>query len=181
MPIVNRPDRIIVMKVGLHLSEPWESIVERKLAEERVAGVAYWGYGGAACHPMTQVQPFARSGRPVAVLMIRTASDFHGTVPPAVSESVDGTIWRPVPTGVVTTGRYALTIHALRRTDEELDLGAYEVGIGPTAGRPLIDYLRARVDKACARLAAAPRERRLVPLALRAELVAPYAVLLRST
>ena len=181
MPVLDLPDRIIVMKVGLHLGEPWESIVERKLAEERVAGVAYWGYGGAACHPMTQVQPFVRTGQPVSVLMIRTASDFLGTVPPAVSESVDGRTWRPIPAGVVTTGKYALTIQALRRTDEELDLGAYEVGIGPTAGRPLLDYLRARVDKACARLAASPQESHLVPLVLRAELVAPYAVVLRST
>ncbi len=51
---MDRPGRVIVMKVGVHLGEPWETIVERKLAEERVADVAYWGYGGSVCHPITQ-------------------------------------------------------------------------------------------------------------------------------
>ena len=40
---MDQPGRAIVMKVGVHLGEPWEAIVERKLAEEQAAGVAYWG------------------------------------------------------------------------------------------------------------------------------------------
>jgi len=92
--------RVIVMKVGVHLSEPWEAIVERKLAEERVAGVVYWGYGGSVCHPITQVQPFAEQGSPVQVLMIRTRSDFLGTATPAIAASKDGASWEHIPAGV---------------------------------------------------------------------------------
>jgi hypothetical protein len=56
------PSQLIVMKVGVHMGEPWEAIIDRKLAEEQAAGVAYWGYGGSVCHPITQVQPFAMHG-----------------------------------------------------------------------------------------------------------------------
>ena len=41
---MDQPSRLIVMKVGVHMGEPWEAILDRKLAEERAAGVAYWGY-----------------------------------------------------------------------------------------------------------------------------------------
>jgi len=102
---MDQPSRVIVMKVGVHLGEPWEAIVERKLAEERAAGVAYWGYGGSVCHPITQVQPFAEHGSSVAVLMIRTRSDFLGNSTPAVAASVDGGSWEPIPASVATSAR----------------------------------------------------------------------------
>jgi len=178
---MDQPSRVIVMKVGVHLSEPWRAIVERKLAEERAAGVAYWGYGGSVCHPLTQVQPFAEQGLPVAVLMIRTVSDFLGNSTPAVAESRDGRAWEPIPQGVTTSGRYALILRSLRETTEELDLGAYEVAIGPKDGTPLTSYLRGRVDKACARLASTPRGSDRLRVVLRADLVAPYAVVLQTT
>ena len=168
------------MKVGVHLGEPLEAIVERKLAEERAARVAYWGYGGSVCHPITQVQPFAELGSSVAVLMIRTSSDFLGDSTPAVGASVDGGSWEPIPPGVTTSGRYALVLRSLRKVTEEVDLGAYEVAIGPKEGRPLASYLRGRVDKACARVASIPRSPDRLAVVLRAELVAPYAVVLRT-
>jgi hypothetical protein len=177
---MDQPSRVIVMKVGVHLSEPWEAIVERKLAEEQVAGVAYWGYGGSVCHPFTQVQPFAEQSSPVAVLMIRTSSDFLGISTPAVAASRDGRAWEPIPQGVMTSGTYALILRSLRETTEELDLGAYEVAIGPKEGTPLASYLRGRVDKACARLAPTPRGSDCLQVVLRAELVAPYAVVLKT-
>ncbi len=175
-----QPSRVIVMKVGVHLGEPWEAIVERKRAEDRVAGIAYWGYGGSVCHPITQVQPFAEQGSPVEVLMIRTSSDFLGTSTPAVAASTDGRSWEPIPAGVTTSGRYALVLRSLRATTDELDLGAYEVAIGPKEGTPVTSYLRGRVDKACARLVSVPRAPDRVPIVLRADLVAPYAVLLKT-
>lgn len=177
---MDQPGRVIVMKVGVHLSEPWEAIVERKIAEVRAAGVIYWGYGGSVCHPFTQVQPFAEQGSPVAVLMIRTVSDFLGSFTPAVAASRDGRSWQPIPEGVTTSGRYALILRSLRETTEELDLGAYEVAIGPKEGTPLASYLRGRVDKACARLASIPRGSDRLPVVLRADLVAPYAVVLKT-
>jgi hypothetical protein len=177
---MDQPSRVILMKVGVHLSEPWEAIVERKLAEERAAGVAYWGHGGSICHPLTQVQPFAQRCSSVIVLMIRTFSDFLGSSTPAVAASRDGRSWEPIPQGVTTSGRYALVLRSLRETTEELDLGAYEVAIGPKEGTPLTSYLRGRADKARARLASTPRGSDPRRVVLRADLVAPYAVVLKT-
>ena len=177
---MEQPGRVIVMKVGVHLSEPWEAIVGRKLEEERAAGIAYWGYGGSVCHPFTQVQPFAEQGSPITVLMIRTVSDFLGSSTPAVAASRDGTSWEPIPRGVMTSGRYALILRSLRETTEELDLGAYEVAIGPKIGTPLASYLRRRVDKACARLTPTPLVSDRRSVVVRADLVAPFAVLLKT-
>jgi hypothetical protein len=176
----DRLSRVLVMKVGVHLSEPWEAIVERKLLEEETAGVIYWGYGGSVCHPLTQVQPFAEHGSPVTILMIRTKSDFVGRSVPAVAASRDGRSWGPIPEGVTTSGRYALILRSLRTTTEHLDLGAYEVAIGPKEGTPLTHYLRGRVDKACARVASVPLGSDRRSVVLRADLVAPYAMVLKT-
>jgi hypothetical protein len=177
---MQNPSRLIVMKVGVHMGEPWEAILDRKLAEEQAAGVAHWGYGGSVCHPITQVQPFAMHGGPVSVLMVRTTSDFRGSSAWATAASSDGRSWKPLPQGVCTSGRYALVLRSLHRTSEELDVGAYEVAIGPQRGTPLTRYLRGRVDKACARLASVPGDAHPLWAVARAELVAPYAVLLRT-
>src|SRR5450759_5393193 len=47
---MDQPSRVIVMKVGVHLGEPWEAIVERKLAEvntdlhhDHPARLVHWG------------------------------------------------------------------------------------------------------------------------------------------
>jgi hypothetical protein len=37
---MDQPSRVIAMKVGLHLGEPYDAIVEGKLAEERATSVA---------------------------------------------------------------------------------------------------------------------------------------------
>jgi len=64
--------------------------------------------------------------------------------------------------------------------NEELDLGTYEVAIGPKEGAPSTSYLRGRVDKACARLASSPQEADRARVVLRADLVAPFAVVLKT-
>ena len=102
------PSRLVVIKVGVHMGEPGEAIIDRKLAEEQAAGVAYWGYGGSVCHPITQVQPFAMHGGPVSVFMTRTTSDFLGSSAWATAATGDGRSWEPLPQGVCTSGRYAL-------------------------------------------------------------------------
>lgn len=86
-----------------------------------------------------------------------------------------------MPAGVLVTGsKFALVLRNLRRTEERLDLGAYEVGVGKKAGTPLARYLRDHVDKACARLAAVAGPAAIAAVVLRAELVHPYAVFLRN-
>ena len=112
--------------------------------------------------------------------MIRTSSDFLGDATPAVAASIDGRAWEPIPASVTTSGRYALILRSLREVTEEIDLGAYEVAIGPKQGTPLASYLRGRVDKACARLASIARSSDRLAVVVRAELVAPYAVVLKT-
>jgi hypothetical protein len=177
---LDQPSPIVVMKAGLHNGERWDHIVERKLNEARVSGVAYWGYGGSVCHPLTQVQPLAAQGRPVTVLMIRTDSDFIGNPTYASQASRDGKSWGPIPDGVETSGRYALVLRSLQKVNFDLDLGAYEVAVGPKERTPLTEYLRLRVDKACARLTSVPRGSDRRQVVLRAELVAPHAVVLKT-
>jgi hypothetical protein len=161
-----------------HLGEPWTSIPGRKLREQARVGFTYWGYGGSACHPTRQVQPLAAEG-PVSVLMLPTESYHGGSWVPADAYSSDGRSWQPIPEGIRTAGKHALVLRDLRHTDEVLDLGRYEIALGPNARRSLSEYLRHRVDKACARLAmeAGEPDRRCV--VMRAELVEPYAVHLR--
>lgn len=180
---MEHPRRVIVMKVGMHDGEAWDTIVRRKTHEERVVGVTYWGYRGTVCHPLKQVQPFAREagGEPIAVLMIRTSSDFKAPWVPATEESSDGIVWSPIRTGIATTGRYALLLKSLLPSRESVDLGRYEVGIGPHEGTPLCDYFRGRVDKACGRLTSGLGKAEVRLLATRAELVPPYAVMLRTS
>jgi hypothetical protein len=175
------PENILVMKVGVHAREAWEAIVRRKQEEEALVGVTWWGYGGSVCHPRTQVQPFARGTvEGVTVVMLRTPHDFLGPPSVATEFSEDGSTWRPVPSGLRVTGsKYALVLRSLRASDDTIDLTAYDVGIGPMAGTPLSQYLRSRVDKACATLAREPLERAATAVALRADLTAPFAVLLR--
>jgi hypothetical protein len=117
---------------------------------------------------------------PVEVVMIRTRSDFIGPWVPAREESMDGIDWSPTRAGIVTTGRYALVLRSLQTTTDVIDLGRYEVGIGPLAGMALPEYLRARADKACARLAVSPASVDFRPIGMLADLVPPYAVLLRT-
>ena len=59
--IIKPGARIVYMKVGTHANEPLDQILDRKLKEIDEAGVAFWGYGGSTCHPVTTVQPFART------------------------------------------------------------------------------------------------------------------------
>jgi hypothetical protein len=55
------PEAFIFMKIGSHAGETLEQILERKQREIERTGRSFWGYGGASCHPLTQLQPFART------------------------------------------------------------------------------------------------------------------------
>jgi hypothetical protein len=117
-----------------------------------VVGFTFLGYGGRVSHPLTQVHPFARSvGKSVAVLMVRTPSDFHGELMGASAMSVDGITWQPIPDGVRVTGsKFALECAALSAMRHRLILAPTKWRRVRRAGTPLPQYLRAR-DKACAR------------------------------
>jgi hypothetical protein len=178
------PDAMVVIKAGVHDSEGLASIIERKQREEAASGACYWGYGGTLCDPIKQVQPFAarcaESGITVAVVMPITPSPHHGEGIAASELSTDRSTWLPIPPAVRVTGSTkALVFRDLRWTTLPLDLAAYDVAAGSYAGRPLTDYLRHRIDKACARLARSPGDAQPTQV-LVAELVAPYAVYVRT-
>jgi hypothetical protein len=166
------------MKVGYHGTETWGTIIDRKRAEERESGYALWGYGGATCHPQRQVQPFA-SGRDVSLVGVPTSSRFVASGKRAKQFSIDGNMWRDlIPGQIVLSSRYALCLGNLRIASGEIPFGGYEIAVGPSVGTRLSEYLRFRCDKACASLMSTsvsdPR-----PVCLVADIVEPYAVLVR--
>lgn len=171
------------MKVGFHAGEEWESVIERKLAEIASAGVAFWGYGGSACHPTRQVQPFARKFAPdVSVAMLPTSSRPVSPSLRAEEMSEDGSHWERLPPGVIIRGsKWALVLDDLRLCEKTVDLGQYEVGVGRSAGKPAAAYLRGQSDKAClrrAKITRRPDRRQVVVLGHLAE---PWAVFLRPS
>ena len=149
----------VIMKAGPHAGEGLDAIIARKQQEAASAGWCLWGYGGSACHPLTQVQPHAKSAlpSPVTVVFIETASTPAVNSSAASEYSADAREWMLVPEGHRVTGsKWALVLRGLARTCQRIDLGACQVAVGPSAGKNLAAYLRGRCDKACAIPAGTP-------------------------
>ena len=186
---VQLPQAFIFMKVGHHSGESLESIMERKQREITDAGRTFWGYGGSLLHPINQVQPFAKrlvdQKEEIKMLMAPTASKTDVPILPGIDFSVDRHKWEPLPSGIRVTGsRYAILLDEIKPVHLELDLGHFEVGIGPSRGRNATQYVKGKVDKGCFVEARATRAdsdipRQLVHIAWEARLVAPYAVFVR--
>lgn len=181
---------VLFMKIGIHAKEPLDEIIARKLKEIKVAGRAFWGYGGNTCHPTSIVQPFAAEaaaqGEPILFCMEKMNSNHWAEPIPADEYSIDGQEWLAVPKGIEVRGsRYALAIKDLRPAEFKLPLARAEVALGPSQGRGASRYVSGRVDKACLRMSAdlgrplEPGERE-VDIGLVAELCEPYAVFLRN-
>lgn len=180
---------LIFMKVGTHAQESLPDIIARKRKEIDDAGYALWGYGGNTCHPLTRVQPFARDfierdGR--IYLCMQPMRSSHFAPPARASESsADGVNWRPIPPEINVLGsRYALAIGELREDAFQLALAATRVAAGNSRGRRGDEYVTGRVDKACLVVVDEPLEltadeSSVVEIGLVAQLVDPYAVLLR--
>jgi hypothetical protein len=176
-------DGVIFMKVGTHANEDLASIIERKRREIDEAGFSMWGYGGNTCHPRTMVQPFARAhaaeGRRIILVMEPMTSRHFAEPVRAAEYSVNGADWESIPSPINVLGsRYALCLGNLEATDDALALGDTRVAVGNSTGRSGTDYIKGHVDKACLEVVSAtgadPRSIGLV-----AEVVEPYAVLLR--
>jgi hypothetical protein len=179
---------LLYMKIGTHAREPLEEIIERKRREIEQAGFAFWGYGGGTCHPRTMVQPFAkefeRRGSTI-VLCMQPMDSKHFAEPIAADLfSENGKDWKPVPAGITVTGsRYALVIRELRDEEFELPLERTRVALGNSMGAFGSKYISGRVDKACLEISdvADPEiTARSVHIGYVADLVKPYAVLLRN-
>lgn len=178
---------LIFMKVGTHARESLKEIVARKRKEIEQAGFAFWGYGGNTCHPISTVQPFAqayerRGG--VIYLCMQPMESRHFAIPDRATEySVDGLRWERIAPAINVRGsRYALAIKSLHTEEFDLPLQRTRVAIGTSAGRPGSQYVRGRVDKACLEVAdgAITDVPLQVRIGLTAEVIEPYAVIVRS-
>ena len=177
------------MRVGNHAGETFESILDRKLRELQDAGRIFWGYGGTTLHPIKSVQPFAKLWvqREGFIQMVMESIDSKSDpgVLPANEYSIDGVKWEPIPSGIEVTGsRYEIVLDEIRPGQLDLDLGNFEVGIGPSRGRNAAQYVRGRVDKGCFVATQSTEgglgfQQKIVPIGFQACLVDPYAVMLR--
>ena len=183
------PDAFIFMKIGSHAGETFDQILQRKQREIEQAGRSFWGYGGASCHPLTQVQPFARTlaqqASGIYLLMEYIHSTADPDIVPATQFSSDGVHWEKIPEGINVTGsRYALVLDEILPGELEVPLDHYTVGIGQSRGKIAAEYLSGRVDKACltrgddkqqdAPSSSTPRKASYV-----AKVIEPYGVLLK--
>lgn len=176
-------DPVLYMKVGTHAQEDLADILARKREEIAREGFAMWGYGGNTCHPTSMVQPFARSVSQPIMLCMQPMQSRHFAEPLRAEEySADGINWRPVPSGINVLGsRYALCIDTLEEVSESLSLGGTRVAVGRSKGLNGEAYVRGRVDKACLEVVSpAAAGSRTVDIKLTAEIIEPFAVLLRS-
>ena len=181
--------RLLYMKVGTHAEEPLDKILARKLKEIDEAGFAFWGYGGGTCHPVTMVQPFARSyseaGGKIYLCMQKMDSRNFAPSIRADEFSVDGIQWEPIPSAINVTGsRYALVIQNLHEEKFDLPLADLRVALGNSMGAAGSKYISGRVDKACLEVTDAVRGmgdgKEPVSISLVAEIVKPYAVFVRN-
>jgi hypothetical protein len=178
-------DAILFMKVGQHANEELAHIIDRKRREIEEAGFAMWGYGGNTCHPTTMVQPFVKDhislSQPILLCMQPMTSKHFAEQVRATEYSVDGLSWQRMPESINVLGsRYALCIKDLRETDASLFLDDTQVALGRSKGKAGSEYIRGHVDKACLEIVGASRSSSPTPIGLVAELVDPYAVLLRN-
>lgn len=190
MPAINptKSKRLLFMKVGDHAGEAWEKVLERKRREKDRAGMIFWGYGGSACHPLTQVRPFVKMSleigeRPILVMQRIKSNMDQGTYA-AEEYSEDGVIWKKIPDGIRVTGsRYAMVLDEILPGDFIFDAAQFEVGIGPNRGKRGDEYLQGRTDKACLVRAADPTvmadQDEPPKIEVYAPLKEPYAVMLR--
>lgn len=186
--IQEAPDYFIFMKVGNHARENFESIIKRKMKEYETTGKMFWGYGGATCHPIHQIQPFSRqvmkkSGS-IYIMMEYIHSNANPDLLPAEEFSIDGINWNPIPDGITVTGsRYAMILGEINPGELIINPSDYEVGIGKSRGKRADEYLVGRVDKGCFVKGDSnehpQQDKKQIQISHQAELIDPYAVLLR--
>ena len=173
------------MKAGFHVDETLDEIIFRKQKEERACGKVFWGYSGTLCHPTKQIIPFVkktldRGTQPVLVL---TSTPSKLVKPRRVAKeySTDGKKWITLPKGVLVAGsKYAIICRKLKVFSKEIDLSKFEVAAGPNSGKPLMEYLRHRIDKACAFLSKkSVCKSAILKVNYIAKITEPYAVFLR--
>src|SRR3990167_3451404 len=91
--------------------------------------------------------------------------------------------WVQVPEGInVYNSSRAFIIEKFENVDIDLDIGQYEVAIGPSTGIPAIRYLQGRTDKVCLRPTVENRPlSKILHVSYVATLREPYAVYVKPT
>lgn len=176
------------MKYGVHAGHSVDSIINRKRADFEAHGRIYWGYGGTICHPLKQIQPFTeqamQDGEKVYLALSRTNSALYNPQTQSSLYSVNGSEWYNVPKDMEIFGsRYAIICRELVRCSFEINTSAYLIGVGINRGKNLSQYLKGRVDKACAFYKGSEHndemQTKTVKIDYIAEIVEPYAVFLK--
>lgn len=181
---------IVLMKVGSHSGFSLEEIIAMKRQEEEKYGKFFWGYAGTLCHPFRVVDFAAQvlsNNDVLRMVMTFTSSKYFASTKKLGEFSKDGIHWEPLPDGVILTGcKYALVGKNLYTCQANIDLNSYVVWDGGpqqqwgNQGRILGDYLRGRVNKACA-VISPPAKR--VPYDAKAiyvtDIVEPYCVFVK--
>lgn len=146
---------IIIMKYGVHAQEDVQNIIIRKKREYNEVGKILWGYNGVLCNPGTQILPFLeenqKKGEETYLLLVRTFSDYNGEGYVGEQFSYDKKVWKEIPKGISVIGsKYAIICDDLIECDFQLNLNNYMIAVGKSFQKPLQEYFRGRVDKACA-------------------------------
>ena len=176
--------RIVFMKYGVHGSENPVDIIKRKQNEIIQEGICFWGYGGSLCHPIKQIHPFVeenyKNGFDTFALMQFTKSKHRGDSKLARYFSIDNSVWKELPKNVnVYSSKYALCFSEIKICAFDLNMNDYMVAAGPSSGCILSEYIRFRVDKACASRRYVNVDNNNVLISLSCKLSPPYAVFIK--
>jgi hypothetical protein len=183
-------EAILFMKVGPHSGFDLSEIIAMKEAEEKAHGKFFWGYAGTLCHPY-KVVDFARqslkNGKRPMMVMAYTPSKYVSSIGRLSEYSVDKVRWVPLPEGVILKGcKYAVIGKGLRRVRFLIDLNSYtvwnggQIALWGRSGKPLGEYLRGQVNKACAIfMPTSSKPPCYTQILCTAEIIEPYCVFLR--
>jgi hypothetical protein len=175
---------IIYMKAGPYCGYSLEEIEAIKNNEDKHYGQFYWGYGGVFCHPK-RVMPFVKealkTGKNPKVYFSVTKSKFFSPIARCREFSANNEDWKALPPKVILVGnQYSLVCTNLKRVNFTLNMSDYVSMLGEKPVKNLSDYIKYRIDKACAIYSPDPsKDMRNVTISYVSELVPPYCVYVR--
>jgi hypothetical protein len=173
------------MKAGPYCGYSLDEIEKIKNNEDKLYGHFYWGYGGVFCHPK-RVIPFVdeclKHDEKPYVYFSLTSSKFNSVIPRCHDLSVDTKIWQPLLPEVILVGnQYSLICTNLQKTNFTVNLADYTSMLGSQPGKNLREYIKYRIDKACAVYDPKSKNELSRPITISyvSELVSPYCVYVR--
>jgi hypothetical protein len=177
-------EHIVYMKFGYHAKKKVQDIIASKKKEFIDNGFMFWGYGGSACNPFTQVLPFLelskKLNKKVHLVMAFTTSKPTMEGYASNEFSTDGINWQKIPDKIKVTGsKHAIVCGELIETDFDLNLGDYSVALGSNEGKNASAYIKGQSDKGCFVKNANNVSPNIVKIELVTEILSPYAVKLR--